>query len=126
MKKLLPCTNFIILFSVVILSAQIASGQSALKDESKGTGVNISDSLTVNFARNIKLYPVPVVSDLLIDNISNVTMIEIFDVMGNRNISEVCDHQDHLSISVSHLPRGIYFIRFTTPRASAIKRFTKE
>ncbi len=126
MKILLPCTNFIILFSAVILSAQIASGQSALKDGSKGVDVNVPDSLTVNFARNIKLYPVPVVSDLLIDNISNVTMIEIFDVMGNRNISEVCDHQDHLSISVSHLPRGIYFIRFTTPRASGIKRFTKE
>jgi hypothetical protein len=126
MKRLLRCTNLIILISTAILATHVASGQSSFTDESKGIGVNNSDTLNVNFISNIKLYPVPVISDLSIDNISNVTLIEIFDVMGNRNISEACDHQDHLSISVSNLPRGIYFIRFTTSGTSAIKRFIKE
>jgi len=127
MKRPLPLHNLVILITAAILATGVASGQTPLTDVSKEANAVITDSITVSFAQKIKLYPVPVISDLYIDNIVNVTRIEIFDVMGNKHISETCDNQDHLSIPVSQLPRGIYFIRFTTtPGSSAIKRFTKE
>jgi hypothetical protein len=126
MKRSLPLSNLVILITAAILSAGVASGQTPVAEISKDSNTVSQDSVTLNFAQKIKLYPVPVISDLFIDNIVNVTRIEIFDVMGNKHISETCDNQDHLSIPVSQLPRGIYFIRFITPSSSAIKRFTKE
>jgi hypothetical protein len=126
MKRSLPLYDFVILITAIILATGVASGQVALPEVSKDANTINPDSITVSSAQKIKLYPVPVISDLYIDNIVNVTRIEIFDVMGNKHISETCDNQDHLSIPVSQLPRGIYFIRFITPGSSSIKRFTKE
>jgi hypothetical protein len=126
MKRTLPITNLLIIITTALLATGIVSGQANLPGVSKDNIANIPDSLSINFAQKIKLYPVPVNSDLFIDNVANVTRIEIFDIMGNKHISEVCDNQDNLRISVSQLTRGIYFIRFTTPGSSAIKRFTKE
>ena len=126
MKRLLPLTNLVILITAAILATGVASGQTPITEVSKDAGTVAPDSITLSVAPKIKLYPVPVISDLFIDNIVNVTRIEIFDVMGNKHISETCDNQDHLRIPVSQLPRGIYFIRFITPGSSSIKRFTKE
>lgn len=126
MKRSLPLCNLVILIIAAIFATGIASGQTPLAEVSKEATIVNPDSIPVSFAQKIKLYPVPVISDLFIDNIVNVTRIEIFDVMGNKHITETCDHQDQLSIPVSELPRGIYFIRFITPTASAIRRFTKE
>ena len=126
MKRLLPLTNLVILITAAILATGVATGQTPMTEVSKDTGTVAPDSITLSVAPKIKLYPVPVISDLFIDNIVNVTRIEIFDVMGNKHISETCDNQDHLRIPVSQLPRGIYFIRFITPDSSSIKRFTKE
>jgi hypothetical protein len=126
MKRLLPLSNLVILITAAILATGVASGQTPLTEVSKDSATVAPDSITLSVAPKIKLYPVPVISDLFIDNIVNVTRIEIFDVMGNKHISETCDNQDHLRIPVSQLPRGIYFIRFITPGSSSIKRFTKE
>ena len=126
MKRLLPLSNLVILITAAILATGIASGQTPLTEVSKDAATVAPDSITLSVAPKIKLYPVPVISDLFIDNIVNVTRIEIFDVMGNKHISETCDNQDHLRIPVSQLPRGIYFIRFITPGSTSIKRFTKE
>ena len=126
MKRLLPLSNLVILITAAILATNVASGQTPLPEVSKDAGTVTPDSITLSVAQKIKLYPVPVISDLFIDNIVNVTRIEIFDVMGNKHISETCDNQDHLRIPVSQLPRGIYFIRFITPGSTSIKRFTKE
>jgi hypothetical protein len=126
MKRSLPLAYLVILITTAVLATGVTSGQSPFPEVSKDVIANNPDSITVSFTQKIKLYPVPVISDLFIDNIINVTRIEIFDVMGNKHISETCDNQDHLRISVSQLPRGIYFIRFITPGSSAIKRFTKE
>jgi len=126
MKRLLPLSNFVILITAAILATGLASGQTPLPEVSKDAGTVTPDSITLSVVQKIKLYPVPVISDLFIDNIVNVTRIEIFDVMGNKHISETCDNQDHLRIPVSQLPRGIYFIRFITPGSTSIKRFTKE
>jgi hypothetical protein len=126
MKKHLPgivlsSTTFILLLiSLNTVSGQIGSGQPA---DGK---LAVSDSVAHNLAERIKIYPIPVKSELIADNIDGVTMIEIFDVTGNKWINEVCDNHNQVIIEVSQLRKGIYFIRFISPKATIMKRFIKE
>ncbi|MGB4555953.1 MAG: T9SS type A sorting domain-containing protein, partial [Bacteroidales bacterium] len=79
-----------------------------------------------SLAERIKVYPNPVRSELIADHIEGVTMIEIFDVTGNKCLNEVCDNHNQMTIEVSTLKKGIYFIRFISPGATIMKRFIKE
>jgi hypothetical protein len=119
MKKHLPG---IIIFTVCLsmLPTVNASGQVALSK------MSASDSLAIKLNEKIKLYPVPVKSELMVENISGVTMIEIFDVTGNKFRNAVCNNQDQIIIPVAELRRGIYFIKLITPQATLLKRFIKE
>jgi hypothetical protein len=101
-------------------------GQKSYRDILSADKVSLPDSLNRNLAEKIKFYPVPVKTDLNLENISSVTVIEIFDVMGKKHISQACNKQEQLSIPVSQLPRGVYFIRFVTPGTTVMKRFIKE
>jgi hypothetical protein len=126
MKRRLP-SRISVIFIVVLalLPATYSFGQTRSGEiaDNKFSG---SDSLTLKLAENIKLYPVPAKTELIAENISGVTMIEIFDVTGNKHMTEVCDKQDQITITVNQLNRGIYFIRFTAPRVTLMKRFVKE
>ena len=77
-------------------------------------------------AGRVRLYPVPAHADIFAENLSDVTMIEIFDITGNKHITETCSGQDHIRIPVSQLSRGVYFIRFITPQGTFMKRFIKD
>ena len=124
-KLLLSKIPFIFIIVMALLPATYSFGQtrSKLITDNKFSG---TDSLTLKLAENIKLYPVPAKTELIAENISGVTMIEIFDVTGNKHMTEVCDKQDQITITVNQLNRGIYFIRFTAPRVTLMKRFVKE
>ena len=75
---------------------------------------------------NSRVYPVPATSDLTVSGLENVSLLEIFDVMGNKIISEQCEGMDIKTLNISHLARGIYFLRLTTPLGAVMKRFVKE
>jgi hypothetical protein len=101
-------------------------GQKSYSETFTGDKVSVADTLNRNPTEKIKFYPVPVKTDLNLENISSVTVIEIFDIMGKKHISEACNKQEQMTIPVSHLPRGVYFIRFVTPGTTVMKRFIKE
>jgi hypothetical protein len=119
MKKHLPG---IMIFTVCLLMLLpgAAPGQTAISKLSP------SDSLAIKLNERIKIYPVPAKSELMVENITGVTMIEIFDVTGNKFRNEVCNNQDQITIPVAELRRGIYFIKFITPHSTMLKRFIKE
>jgi Secretion system C-terminal sorting domain len=77
-------------------------------------------------ADNCRVYPVPASNELTVSGIGNVSLLEIFDVTGNKIISEHCEGMDIKILNISHLARGIYFIRLTTPLGAVMKRFVKE
>ncbi|MBE0666121.1 MAG: T9SS type A sorting domain-containing protein, partial [Bacteroidales bacterium] len=77
-------------------------------------------------AGKIRIYPVPARADIYAENISDVTLIEIFDITGNKQITEPVNGQDQVRIPVSHLTRGVYFIRLKTDHGTIMKRFIKE
>ncbi len=110
---------------LLILSLRTASGQTGDSQPAQGRSA-IADSVAHNLAERIKIYPNPVKSELIADHIEGITMIEIFDVTGNKCLNEVCDNHNQLIIEVSLLKKGIYFIRFISPRATIMKRFIKE
>lgn len=108
-----------------ILSLTTASGQTGDLQASQARSA-VTDSVAQTLSEKIKIFPNPVKSELIADHIDGITMIEIFDVTGNKCLNEVCNNHNQLVIEVSQLRKGIYFIRFISPNATIMKRFIKE
>ncbi len=126
MKKHLPAiviSSFLAFLLLLPLSDVSGQNAGSLAVNARSA---VSDSVSHLLAERIKIYPIPAKTDLTADNIDGVTMIEIFDVTGNKCLQQVCDNHYQLAISVSELKRGMYFIRFITPRATLMKRFLKD
>lgn len=107
---------------VAVPGTTVEAGTVVLKAEQVSPPRTGKDLLT----DNCRVYPVPATSDLSVSGIENVSLLEIFDVMGNKIISEQCEGVDIKTLNISHLARGIYFIRLTTPLGAVMKRFVKE
>jgi hypothetical protein len=75
--------------------------------------------------KNISIFPVPASSELRARNIMNVKTIEILDASGRVIRSTNIDSENEISIPVSELKSGMYFIRFTTNSGSVVKKFVK-
>jgi hypothetical protein len=127
MKKYQPYIKetFLLFISLILLSVPQGFGQADLSVENKSASALLTPE-TPRLSEDIKLYPVPVKSELTLENISSVTLVEVFDVTGKKHISESCSMQEQLKLTVSQLPRGVYFIRFVTPKGAVMKRFIKE
>lgn len=99
-------------------------------DQSSTTTYKVVYTVTTGIEDNLsshhKVYPVPARTAITVSGIEDVSLIEVFDVTGNLVISEKCDEIDLKKISVDHLTRGVYFIRFTTSGGTIITRFIKE
>jgi len=87
---------------------------------------SVATGVDETLAGKIRIYPVPARSDIYAENISDVTLIEIFDITGNKQITEAVNGQDQVRIPVSHLARGVYFLRLKTEHGTIMKRFIKE
>ena len=82
---------------------------------------SIEDILGANF----RMYPNPVSNVLVLENTSKVNSLTIFNATGalvtSMNLSG-----NEISIDLSSLTPGIYFIRFNTSNGIAAKRFIKQ
>lgn len=105
-----------------VTGTTVEMGTAVLKAEKVSHARTGKDLLT----DNCRVYPVPATTDLSVSGLENVSLLEIFDVMGNKIISEQCEGVDIKTLNISHLARGIYFIRLTTPLGAVMKRFVKE
>jgi len=76
-------------------------------------------------SNNPVLYPVPVKEELIVSNIPNVNMIEIFDFKGRKVISVKTEATDIVKIPVNNLSPGLYLIRLRTSEGIKIMRFVK-
>ena len=78
-----------------------------------------------NFANNVSIYPNPAKDRLYIETESEIEDIVVFDIYGRRQQSTV-NGQQTLSIDISNLNSGIYFIIITTANGNIVKRFVKD
>jgi agmatine/peptidylarginine deiminase len=74
----------------------------------------------------LKIYPNPTDGQLIIENGElTIENVEIFDMMG-KNVSRLTSHISHpISIDISHLPSGIYFLRIQTENGVVMKKVIK-
>jgi hypothetical protein len=88
--------------------------------------VSLSTAVEDQLSGRFRIYPVPARTEIYAEGIEDVTLIEIFDVTGNKHITAVGDGENVREIPVGKLSRGVYFMRLTTPGGSVMKKFVKE
>jgi hypothetical protein len=76
-------------------------------------------------ADNPVLYPVPVSTELIINNTLNVNIIEISDFTGRKIISVKTKANSIIKIPVSQLSPGLYLIKFYTAGGTKTMKFIK-
>ncbi len=59
---------------------------------------------------DIKMYPNPVINTLILDNTTNVTTVDIIDILGRPIISIHNNSNNTLNINVSALDQGNYIV----------------
>ena len=88
------------------------------EEEEPGEGINENET-------GLIIRPNPVNDKIYIETQTQTQTIEIYDVYGRRQQSTV-NGQHSLSIDVSDLSSGIYFIKINTNDGEIVRRFVKE
>ena len=86
----------------------------------------VATGIEDNPGSRFRIYPVPACDEITAAGLDGATVIEIFDVTGNKVAAVRCDDETTVKIPVAHLSRGFYFIRLTTAEGFIMKRFVKE
>ncbi len=87
---------------------------------------SVATGVEDNLSDRIRIYPVPAHDEITATGLAGVTLIEIFDVTGEKVTAIRCEGDSTLSVQLAHLSRGLYFIRFSTGEGSVMKRFIKK
>ena len=83
------------------------------------TGVND------NYMTDANVYPNPVKDRLYIETSTLIQSIEVYDVYGRLQVTKTPSHQSDLSVDVSDLNSGIYFVKVKTEEGNIVKRIIK-
>lgn len=87
---------------------------------------SVATAVEENLSDRIRIYPVPAHDEITATGLAGVTLVEIFDVTGEKVTAVRCEGDTSLMVQVAHFMRGLYFIRFTTAEGSVMKRFIKK
>ncbi|MBR0324245.1 MAG: T9SS type A sorting domain-containing protein, partial [Bacteroidales bacterium] len=55
-----------------------------------------------------------------------VEEVVVYDIFGRRQVTETPSHQGGLTIDVTNLNNGIYFVKVVTEKGEAVQRFVKK
>ena len=79
------------------------------------------------FANNVSIYPNPVKDRLYIETESEIEDIVVFNIYGKSQNLRISESQNlSISIDVSNLNSGVYFVKINTANGNIVKRFVKE
>ena len=78
------------------------------------------------FTNNISIYPNPVKDRLYIETESEIEEVIVYDIYGRHQVTESPSHQEMISIDISNLNSGVYFVKINTANGNIVKRFVKE
>jgi hypothetical protein len=87
---------------------------------------SVATGIKDNQSRNLRLYPVPARDEITAEGIEGVTLIEIFEVTGNKVTAIRCEGDTIREIPLSSLPRGLYVMKLTSPDGVVMKKFVKD
>jgi len=52
--------------------------------------------------------------------------VEIFDIYGKCHVSLVTCHSTHVTLNISHLSAGLYFVKISTEAGMVVKKVVKQ
>ena len=84
------------------------------------------EKIEENNFKNINVYPNPVKDMLYVETETEIKEIIIYDVYGRHQVTKTSSHQGDLSIDVSNLNSGVYFVKIKTDSGDVVRRFVKK
>ena len=78
------------------------------------------------FTNNVSIYPNPAKDRLYIETESEIEEVIVYDIYGRHQVTETPSHQEMISIDISNLNSGVYFVKINTAEGNIVKRFVKE
>ena len=116
-----PKTEYCITVTAVCDTIESRHSEEACATTSSGEGIEENTS-------SFNIYPNPVNDKLYIETLTQTQTltVEIYDVYGRRQVTETPSHQGNLSVDVSDLNSGIYFVKVVTKEGEVVKRFIKD
>ncbi len=84
------------------------------------------EKIEENNFQDINVYPNPVKDMLYVETETEIIEIIVCDIYGRHQVTKTSSHQGDLSIDVSGLNSGIYFVRIKTDSGDIVRRFVKK
>ena len=75
---------------------------------------------------SFNIYPNPVNDKLYIEAETEIEEVVVYDVYGRHQVTETPSHQGNLSVDVTDLNSGVYFVKVVTENGEAVQRFIKK
>ena len=84
------------------------------------------EKIEENNFQDINVYPNPVKDMLYVETETEIIEIIVCDIYGRHQVTKTSSHQGDLSIDVSGLNSGVYFVRIKTDSGDIVRRFVKK
>ncbi|MDR2971224.1 MAG: T9SS type A sorting domain-containing protein [Bacteroidales bacterium] len=87
----------------------------------------IENKVVENKLQDVLVYPNPTTGELRVTSYElQVTSVEVFDIYGRAVSTHYSLLTTHYSMDISHLPAGIYFLKFETEKGPVMKKVVKQ
>ena len=83
------------------------------------------DNITEEQISSVHIYPNPVNDRIFIEAETEIEEIAVYDIYGRRQVTETPSCQGNLSIDLSDLKSGIYFVKINTEKGNIVRRIIK-
>ena len=84
------------------------------------------ENISTNSLHDFNIFPNPVEDNLIITTDAVVEHIIVYDMYGRHQVIKSPSHQGNLTIDVSDLNNGVYFVKITTDKGESTKLFIKK
>ncbi|MBQ5688389.1 MAG: T9SS type A sorting domain-containing protein, partial [Bacteroidales bacterium] len=84
------------------------------------------ENISTNSLHDFNIFPNPVEDNLIITTEAVVEHIIVYDMYGRHQVTKSPSHQGNLTIDVSDLNSGAYFVKITTDKGESTKLFIKK
>ena len=84
------------------------------------------DDAIEEISTTFSIYPNPVNDRLFVEAETEIEEVVVYDIFGRQQVTETPSHQGNLSIDLSDLNSGIYFVKVKTENGEIAKRFIKK
>ena len=84
------------------------------------------DNITEEQISSVNIYPNPVSDRIFIEAETEIEEVVVYDIYGRHQVTETPSRQGNLSIDLSDLKSGIYFVKINTEKGNIVKRIIKQ